>query len=352
MRYAFVTLFLSVYFFGFSQNDSVLTVGVKSSPPFIIANEAASYTGLSIDLWETVSDRLGLNYRYKEYDLSGLLQALESGEVDVAISPLTVTSERLERFPFSQPYYITNLAIATQSKSGGSFWAFIQNFFSRQFFAAIGLLLLVILIFGVLEWLFERKRNSEEFGGGARGVWEGLWWSAVTMTTVGYGDRSPKTVGGRVVALVWMFTAIIIISGFTASIASALTVQNLGSDISNLSDLKHLSVGTVQGSSSAAFLEQHGIGYQGANTIEEGMTQLQTGALDAFVYDRPILRYIIQRDLLSDELQVLPNQFLTQYYAFAFPRGSKLVNTINPVILDVINDITWNAMMRKYNLLE
>lgn len=49
-------------------------------------------------------------------------------------------------------------------------WRFLKNLWSWNFISALVLLLGVIFIFGVLVWLFERKRNPEEFGGGARGI--------------------------------------------------------------------------------------------------------------------------------------------------------------------------------------
>jgi len=49
----------------------------------------------------------------------------------------------------------------------------------------------------------------------------------VTMTTVGYGDKSPKTLGGRMVALVWMIFSIIFIASFTANITTSLTLSEL-----------------------------------------------------------------------------------------------------------------------------
>ena len=82
-------------------------------------------------------------------------------------------------------------------------------------------------------WLFERKRNKEMFGQGIKGLGAGFWWSAVTMTTVGYGDKAPVTAAGRTIGFIWMFAAILLISGLTASIASALTVSSLDSKIEN-----------------------------------------------------------------------------------------------------------------------
>ena len=49
---------------------------------------------------------------------------------------------------------------------------------------------------------------------------DGLWWTVVTLTTVGYGDLSPATTGGRVTAVVLMVTSIGVLSFITANIAA------------------------------------------------------------------------------------------------------------------------------------
>ena len=56
-------------------------------------------------------------------------------------------------------------------------------------------------------------------------LWDGIWWAVVTVTTVGYGDLTPKTVGGRVVGIVLMFVGISFLSLLTAAIASKFVKQ-------------------------------------------------------------------------------------------------------------------------------
>jgi len=97
--------------------------------------------------------------------------------------------------------------------------------------------------------------------------------NGVTMTTVGYGDKSPKTVGGRIVALVWMFTAVMIISGFTASIASSLTVNQIGSSKYDIQDYKESQLGTIGESGSDRWLRDnffpHKTTYSSMNQLVE-----------------------------------------------------------------------------------
>jgi voltage-gated potassium channel Kch len=52
-------------------------------------------------------------------------------------------------------------------------------------------------------------------------IWRGLWWATQTVTTVGYGDVVPNTVGGRLVAAFVMFAGIAFISVLTATTAAA-----------------------------------------------------------------------------------------------------------------------------------
>ena len=91
-------------------------------------------------------------------------------------------------------------------------------------------LLAVLIIVGAcsaLEYVFEANHpgsNIHDFG-------DALWWSVVTVTTVGYGDRYPVTAAGRGVAVVLMLVGIGLVGVVTASVASYFVEQ--GQDESN-----------------------------------------------------------------------------------------------------------------------
>lgn len=77
--------------------------------------------------------------------------------------------------------------------------------------------------FGIV--FFEKQHNHA-----INNLFDALWWSIVTITTVGYGDITPATIGGRVVAILLMAYGVGLIGMFTAAIASSILEKRLRED--------------------------------------------------------------------------------------------------------------------------
>jgi ABC-type amino acid transport substrate-binding protein len=322
-------------------------IGIRVAPPFVIKGDDGSYSGLTIALWEHIADQTGVDYSYQERNIQGLIEGVERGELYASAAALTITSDREEIVDFTHPYYVTGLGIAVSYQPAG-IWQSMMAMFSFDFFWVLFLLLLLILFWGFLVWIFERKENSDEFGGtAAEGVGSGFWWAAVTMTTVGYGDKSPRTLGGRIIGFIWMFTAIIVISFFTASIASSLTVTQLDSRISGPEDLPFVRVGVLEQSATLAFLEAERIGSTSYASISDGLQAVEENEIDAFVHDAPILQYSAKLEF-RNRVRVLSNTFNDQYYGIVLPLNSSYRNEMNQVILDYIASDEWNELVNRY----
>ncbi len=359
-----VLLFLSVRGFSQEVSDTVsvnkdtlvtkLIVGYKIIPPFVM-EENGCLSGVSIDLWETIAEELGCVFEYRKYkqsEMQKLLSDVEAGKINISINPTTVTSERIEKVDFSQPFYMSSLAVAVPLVESNQITGLISNIFSWNFLTAVFVLIVILLIFGIFIWLIENKVNRQQFRHGIKGIGDGVWWAATTMTTVGYGDLSPKSFVGRLFGIIWMFTAIIVISGLTGSIAASLTTHQIKSTVNSVSDLNNLSVGTIKGTSSEEFLLRNNIHNFNNNfeTVEQAMDALADGKIDAFVYDEPLLRYYISANEKYENLTVIDKRFSVDYISFSMKKNDKLLPEINKALISELEKISWLGVLHKYQL--
>lgn len=347
MKHAFTIYLLFLSLVASAIASEPLVVGTREVPPFAMKSADGSWSGLSIDLWESVAQELDLPYQLVEVSLEELVEGVAEGRLDAGVAALTITAERERRVDFTHPFHTSGLGIVVPEVNRGLNWlAVAGSFFSPAFLSVLLALTLVLLVAGLAIWVFEREKNSAQFGGHPlQGLGSGFWWSAVTMTTVGYGDKAPVTLGGRLVALIWMFTSVIIISGFTASIASSLTVSSLDSPIQNPSDLVRYRVAALEGSTGADYLREEGVRLVSYRSLNDALEAVLSGEVQALVHDRPILQYAVRT---RAGLEVLPHSFQRQDYGISLPAGSPLRQAVNVPLLEIISSDEWLFIRNRY----
>ncbi len=79
--------------------------------------------------------------------------------------------------------------------------------------------LFILYICSVFIYYFEHDAQPQAFSS----VFASMWWAAITLTTVGYGDVYPITIGGRIFTVVMLLVALGIIAVPTGIIGSALS---------------------------------------------------------------------------------------------------------------------------------
>ncbi len=145
-----------------------------------------------------------------------------------------------------------------------------------------------------------------------------------------------------------MFTALIIISGITAAITSALTVNQLDYQIESINDLRYSSVGTVNGSSSEEFLRNEKVVSNLYDKPIDALNALVSGKIGAVVYDAPILKYLIKSNNFTGQIKVLNTNLQPQHYGLSLPYNSNLREQVNQVLLEKIQEAEWQDIMFNY----
>lgn len=326
-----------------------LVIGTKDAPPFAF-EEAGRWKGASLDLWEELARELDLDYEVRSYgeDLQGLLTAVHNGEVDAGVAAITVNGEREQIMDFTHPFYTTGFGIAVRPVAKHTWKTTAATIFSWSVLRLLALLVGALLLMGLLMWLVERRVNPDQFGGSVpNGIWSGFWWAAVTMTTVGYGDKAPKSVAGRVLTVIWMLTALFLIGIFIANMSSALTVGQLGGPIRGVEDLVSSRVATIKESASEDWLRDNRIPFNYFDGLSSALDAVARGSMDAVFYDRPLLEYRVAQTM-GDRVEMLSDDYGHQDYAIALPEGSALREPLNRVLLSSPVQAAWRDILFRY----
>jgi len=326
-----------------------LIVGTMILPPFAMKKSSGEWEGLSIELLQAVAQDLGTDFELREYSSIGQFKdAVANGELDLI--PAVSMTENLELIlDFSNPYYRSGSAIVVKVGGEGHGWFRVaERLVSTNFLTVIGLLVLLWFIAGSLVWLFESRRNSEMFGDRiVKGLGHGIWWAVVTMTTVGYGDKAPKTFGGRVVAIIWMFTSIILISSFTAHITTSLTVGELKGKVRGFHDLPFVRVGALADSPVLEDLDEEGIAAIPFRSIQDGLQAVVENRINAFIFDEAIMKHLVKTEYPA-QLRVLAETLNHYYIGMAVPPSSPLLERINRALLRVMATEEWDRLVEQY----
>jgi ABC-type amino acid transport substrate-binding protein len=324
-----------------------LIVATKEAPPFAMKTEAGAWTGISIELWTRLGEKLNFHTTFREFPtVPDMLAAVAEGKADAALAAITVTPERERTVDFSQPYYASGLGVAVPANKQIEWFAILRNVLTLRFLEAIAILITAAIVVGSTIWIIER-RHTPHFSHDARGFGTGLWWSASAMTQAAAADKAPTTLWGRLLGMLWMISSIIIIASFTAGMTSQLAAQRLAAAVRTSADLAAVRTGSVVSTSAFQRLTSDHIDPRPYANVNAGMEALKAGRLDAFVYDRPILEYSVRKNF-RDEVQVLDKLFARENYAIAVALNSPLRLQLDVAMLEEMRGDWWREVLSRY----
>ena len=237
--------------------EAPLRVAVYDAPPYGHLETDGSISGVSVELWRRTAEMLGREYRLIPVgEMKAVIDGVARNDCDAAIGAITITPERLAKVDFSYRAHRSGVAVAVRKDSGplAAFAAYAAVVAELGPLIAITLGLLVAM--GVAMWIAERPMRSTRHDSAVASLRDGVYWAVVTMTTVGYGDKTPKTNSGRAIAILWMLTSVALVSILSTAIVSRMTVERLSSARRlTEADLVGRRLAAVANSSGAEFLD-------------------------------------------------------------------------------------------------
>ena len=332
-----------------AAEDAPLRVAVYDVPPYGLVEPDGSIDGASVDLWRRAAEAMGREYRFIPVSkMEAILEGLERNEFDAAIGAITITPERLMRVDFSYPAHRSGVAVAVPKDSGPV--AAFRNYGAvvSDLSPLIAITAALLVAMGVAMWLIEKPTRAAKSNSAVASLRDGVYWAVVTMTTVGYGDKTPKTAGGHALAVLWMLVSVALISVLSTTLVSKMTADRVkGAYPVADADLAGKRLAAVAHSSGAEYLDARHLRYASFDDLPAALAALESGRTDAVVNSIGALQYLIAARF-KRTIETPRGVLAPAYMAFALPPGSALKKPLDRALIEITASPEWRKVEESY----
>ncbi|XP_011872466.1 PREDICTED: glutamate receptor ionotropic, kainate 2-like [Vollenhovia emeryi] len=357
------------------QNKTFIVTTILSAPYCMRKDSSekltgnAQFEGYSIDLIYEISRLLGFNYtfrlvpdgRYGSYNTQtkewdGMMKELLEQKADLAIGDLTITYDRAQVVDFTTPFMPLGISILYRKpiKQPPNLFSFLSPLsldvwiYMATAYLGVSVLLFILARFSPYEWENPHPCNGQsEVLENEFTLLNSLWFTIGSLMQQG-SDIAPKAVSTRMVAGMWWFFTLIMISSYTANLAAFLTVERMDSPIESAEDLAKqtkIKYGALKGGSTASFFKDSNFStYQrmwsfmdsakpSVFTVSnvEGVDRVIKGKGSyAFLMESTSIEYVIERNC---DLTQVGGLLDSKGYGIAMPRNSPYKTAISGAIL-------------------
>ncbi|GIY46872.1 glutamate receptor ionotropic, kainate 2 [Caerostris extrusa] len=344
------------------------------------------YEGYCVDLIEAIADDLKFQYKIKEVDdgsygrkndlgeWNGMIRELIDGKADMAIADLTITYVREEAVDFTMPFMNLGISILFKkpTKKVPKLFSFLSPLsvevwlYMATAFLGVSLFLFIVARFSAYEWVnphpcdLEPEELENQFT-----LLNTLWFTIGCLMCQGC-DITPRANSTRMIAVMWWFFTLIMVSSYTANLAAFLTVERLASPIESAEDLAKqttIPYGCVASGSTQSFFKQESefptykrmwsfMESQRPSVFTDnnlkGVERVKKGNY-AFLMESTTIEFIVERNC---ELTQVGGLLDSKGYGIATPHGSPYRTHMSSAILKlqengklhVLKDLWWKKM--------
>ncbi|XP_039445715.1 glutamate receptor ionotropic, kainate 2 isoform X2 [Culex pipiens pallens] len=353
---------------------------LKDSPTKLTGNDR--FEGFGVDLIHELSLMLGFNYTFVLQEdgvygslnretgkWNGMVNELLEWRADLAITDLTITSDRESAVDFTMPFMNLGISILFRkpTKEPPSLFSFMSPF-SKQVWLYLGgaymMVSMSLFILGRLspkEWdnpypcIEEPEELENQFS-----FSNSMWFTIGALLQQG-SEIAPKSSSTRAVASIWWFFTLIMVSSYTANLAAFLTVEQVHSPISNAEDLAAAG-GTVKygakrdGSTISFFKDAEYKTYQRmyeymmqnpellTSSNPEGLNRAKTENY-AFLMESSSIEYIVERECDVTQIGGLLDD---KGYGIAMRKNSPYRSALSEAVLRLQEQGVLTSLKRKW----
>ena len=236
-----------------SGNFDKLTAYYYQLKPYLFKAPDGKLQGI---MYETVLNNLKQNCKtkiahMKEVSESNISAMLTSGNMSIPnhasnILIISLQQKATDEFLNSQnflqiPVHLSPGMVVIVPRYRISLWNKLATGLNETYYLFV-VVFMFIVTYGILVWLIERTSN-EEFDKGYLGALKGVWLGIVTMTTLGYGDITPRTICGKLLTVLCVLVGLLIASllaGRAETIRSWVDTSSTAMGARTTSVLKYL----------------------------------------------------------------------------------------------------------------
>ncbi|HUO05097.1 MAG TPA: transporter substrate-binding domain-containing protein [Candidatus Binataceae bacterium] len=330
------------------QGPEQIRVAVYVDPPFVMRTDGR-YVGFAIELWEKIAAANGWKFAYTQVPtLTALIDAIADGHADVGVTDLFITSVRLKRIDYSQPYFDSGLQVMVDSNRQSDLGELIRGLSQAGHLRVFGITFAVIMLATIVLTIVDRKMDPEFPENWIPGLAQSFY-HVMSTSTAGSSSHKRLIPGavGYVISAVFLACGVLLIAYVTSSITSVMTINNIRGQVGGPEDLVGKRVATIVGSTAEAYCRSAGLNAESFADIDTAVRELLSRRVDAIVYDSPTLRYFDRQHPEMPVTEIGPI-FEPRKYGFALAKDSPLRIPINQQLLELSEDGYSRSLNRKY----
>lgn len=318
-----------------------ITIGITECPPSVIF-DGNENKGFEVDIVNDIAARKNLDIKWIRADFPTTLKYVKEGTVEAAIGAITIDYEREKYMNFSRPTLDDGIGAITvgRKKTKLEIWIEIIQKLKNAIY------IVVISIF--VLWISEMKDNSN-IRNDYRGIGDAAWVVWAVITTVGFGDKTPKTWTGKIVVAIVSFILIGVAFPTIIEIFSSNMTSELITDIKTVEDLNGKKVAAEEDTTSSRFLDDNldPTFISHVPSLESALALLEAGKIDVVMGDHCTLKYYYNK-MNQEKYILLPEIFRKESHGIAFYQESTLLEEFNQDLHLLIEDGTYDRIYQKW----